>query len=95
MENTEMSPKSEEKQLNRVSKIRVSIPLLNNLLPAGSEVVGVKTDDYFETIELIVYHPEFEPLKQGDLIPIRPLSIYRESCEKGHTWVSRTEYGAA
>lgn len=94
MENTETSPKSEETQLNRVSKIRVSIPLLNNILPAGSQVVGVKTDDYFQVIELIIAHPSFEPLNQGDLIPVRPLLMTKETHEN-HSWISKVEYGAA
>lgn len=94
MESQELSQKSEERPSHRVAKIRVSIPLLENHLPTGTKVLTVKFGDYDDIIELVVSHPSFDELAQGDLIPSRSLLFYRESCEHGHTYITKAEYGA-
>lgn len=94
MDTPESSPKLEELPSKRVAKIRVSIPLLNNLLPAGSTVLGVQANEYFDVVELIVEHPSFEPVRQGDWIPLKMVLFYKESHED-HSWISKVEYSAS
>lgn len=62
---------------SRRARIPVSLDLLEHMLPAGSVIHGFTEDKYYRGIEVIVEHPSFDELKDGDSIPTKTLMCWR------------------
>lgn len=95
MEETELNRKSEESVSNRVAKIPVSLTLLEQMLPMGSKILGADFNKAFGVVEVVIAHPSFDALNDGDSIPTRMLMAYRTFCKEGnHSYVSKVDYAS-
>lgn len=94
MEETELNQKSDEKALHRLAKIPVSLRLLEQMLPMGTQILGADFNKAFGVVEIMVAHPSFEALNDGDIIPTRTLMVYSQFCDTdgGHRFVSKVNY---
>lgn len=80
---------------NRIAKIPVSFTLLEHMLPPGTVIQGFKQNDYYHSIEVIVEHPSFDELMDGESIPTKMLMAHKTFCELGnHSYVSKVNYAS-
>lgn len=78
---------------NQVAKIPVSLALLEQMLPAGTKILAADFSKAFGVVEVLVSHPSFEELNDGDSIPTKTLLAHRKYCELGnHSHVTKVEY---
>lgn len=79
----------------RQARIPVSLDLLEHLLPAGSVIHGFTQNEFYRTIEVLVEHPSFDELHDGDNIPVRTVLGTKKFCEPGnHSYVVKVEYAS-
>jgi hypothetical protein len=64
--------------LDMLSKPQCFSPV--NPLPVASQIVGKRYDSWTDTFELILYHPSFEAVPAGAVIPYRELTLASGPC---------------
>lgn len=82
-------------QPSKIAKVTVALPLLEQLLPEGTTVLDIDVHKIFGSLEIVVSHPSFESLKDGDFIPTRTVMLHGhwcDDCKSRH--VSKREYGS-
>lgn len=95
MEETELNQKSEESVSRRVAKVPVSLTLLEQMLPMGSKILGANFNQAYGIVEVVIAHPSFDSLNDGDSIPTKTLMAYRTFCKEGnHSYVSKVDYAS-
>jgi hypothetical protein len=85
MSETEVTP-TVDKPSRRLAVIKVSVALLETILPEGSKILGAKESSDKLTLDFTVSHPSFVELKENEEPLPKQLLLYRE------THLGRTEY---
>lgn len=75
-------------QSHRIARIPLSISLLEQMLPTGSQILDVEKNKYYDTIELIVSHHSFKELENGECIPTKALMMHKSQ----YPVISKVEY---
>ena len=70
----------------RAAKLPITIAFLESLLPKETRILSVTQNDARKTVDVVITHPSFTPLRDGELPPEKTLLAY-----KG-THIDRMEY---